>query len=306
MRAVMDNKTQKLLRQEIRHAEALKGTFATPLLALPTVVVVVLSFLGFALSSYAFLAGYLPALVTIPISALFIFWSFTPLHEAVHGNISRVRWLNDGLGSLCAQLILPGFSAGLYRYLHLSHHARAGQSDDPDMKFIASTWQERVFNSVFLDILWTRFYLANWSSRPKQERRRFLLGLVLYASLFVVGLTSNYAIEFLMTWVLPMMLGRIILIYLFATIQHTQGIEQQEDLIGATRMHDVHGSLLQRYFLLGQAQHLMHHMYPHVPWYRYNKIWQVAPTKIPSTKIRWGNYYNQSDKVFTAKPDQGT
>lgn len=77
-------------------------------------------------------------------------------------------------------------------------------------------------------------------------------------------------------WVPPMMLGRIILVYLFATIQHTHCVEQRNDRIGATRMHDVNASLLQRYFLLGQAQHLIHHMYPHVPWYRDNKIWMVA------------------------------
>ena len=75
-----------------------------------------------------------------------------------------------------------------------------------------------------------------------------------------------------MVWVLPVMLGRIILVYLFATIQHTQGMEQRDDLIGATRMHDVNATHLQRYLVLRQAQHLNHHMYPHVPWYRYNKI----------------------------------
>ena len=127
-----------------------------------------------------------------------------------------------------------------------------------------------------MDILWTRFYLANWSGGPQDEQRKFLLGLAVYASLFVAGLSSSYAFEFLMVCVLPMMLGRIILVYLFVTIQRTHGVEQRNDLIGATRMYDVNASLLQRYFLLGQAQHLIHHMYPHVPWYRDNKIWMVA------------------------------
>jgi vanillate O-demethylase ferredoxin subunit len=300
----MEIDAQKLIRREIRQSEALIGTFKTPLVALPTVCVAVVSFLGFGLSGYALLAGYLPAFITIPISAMFIFWSFTPLHEAVHGNASRISWLNDAIGSLCAQLMLPGFSTDLYRWLHLTHHARAGQSDDPDMKFIADNWQERLFNSAFLDILWTRFYLANWSSRPQKERRRFSLGLSLYAAVFLLGFSSNYAAEFLLIWVLPMLLGRIIVVYLFGTIQHTQGIEQRDDLIGATRIQDVHESYLQRFFLLGQAQHLIHHMYPHVPWYRYNKIWQIAQTIIPHEKIRWGSYLNKQDRAFTPQTDR--
>lgn len=61
---------------------------------------------------------------------IFRFWSFTPLHEAVHRNLSTINWLNDSIGTLSAQLLLPGFSTSLYRYLHVTHHARTGQDND--------------------------------------------------------------------------------------------------------------------------------------------------------------------------------
>ena len=103
----METKAQRKLINSIRSTPELASSFNVPLLAIPTVIVFIVSFLGFGLSTYALLTGFLSPFITIPISGFFIFWSFTPLHEAVHRNISSINWLNDLIGTLSAQLLLP-------------------------------------------------------------------------------------------------------------------------------------------------------------------------------------------------------
>ena len=297
----MESKQQREIIKQVRTSPSLADAFGAPLIAWPTVGVMLFSFIGFALTAYAFLSGLLPAWITIPVSGFFVFWSFTPLHEAVHRNVSYIGWLNDLIGSLCAQLMLPGFSSALYRYLHVTHHARTGQVDDPDYKFNGTGLPQRLLNSAFLDVLWTRFYFANWNTRPRGERARFALGLTLYIALFVVGFSSPYALEFTLAFVLPMLLGRIITVHLFATIQHKQGVEQRHDPLSATLMQDVFSSPWQRYFMFGQAQHLIHHLYPNVPWYQCDRVWRHAQTQFPAEKIGHGGYVSNAARPFEPK-----
>ena len=164
---------QRLIINEIRNAPELTQSFdADNCLAHNHYLV---SYIGFGLSSYALLSGLLSPFIAVPISAFCIFWSFTPLHEAVHRSLSKFKWLNDLIGTFSAQLLLPGFSTSLYRYLHLTHHSRTGQENDPDLKFTDKNLLSCSINSAFLDILWTRFYFTVWNERPVGEHKHALL-----------------------------------------------------------------------------------------------------------------------------------
>lgn len=287
----MDTKQQRALITEIKGTPELSEAFTMPTLAWPTMAIFFISFAGFGLSTYALLTGLLSPFITVPISGFFVFWSFTPLHEAVHRNLSTINWLNDYIGTVSAQLLLPGFSTSLYRYLHVTHHARTGQENDPDLKFTQDNLLVCWTNSAFLDVLWTRFYFSVWSERPLGERARFMLGLVLYVTMFVVAFTSPYVVEFIVAFLLPMFLGRVLTVYLLATIQHRKGHEQRVDPLGATSIQDVDSKWWQHLFMLGQSQHLIHHMYPGVPWYKYDPIWRAAKAKIPTEILRPSSYF---------------
>ena len=283
----MNATEQRKIIHAIRRVPELQDVFRVPLLSLPSLLVLVLSLTGFVLSTSFYMFGALSAPALVFINSFLIFFSFTPLHEATHGSFSRIRWLNDVLGTISAQLILPGFNTSLYRFLHMTHHQHTGESEiDPDYKFISSPLFTRVLNWAFLDVLWTRYYLSVWSARPKGERVRFIVGLFLYLGIFFLGFMSPYAVEFLVAFVIPMFLGRIILVYLFAYIHHPQGVEQRLDPIGATAMINTHP--LNHALMLGQTRHLIHHLYPGLPWYRYRRVWEVAKQKIPISKIKWG------------------
>ena len=300
----MKAQDQRAIIKQVKSNPELVEAFHMPWLAWPTVMVLVLSFAGFAASTYALLTDLLPPLVTIVLSGFFIFWSFTPLHEAVHRNLSRVNWLNDLIGTVSAQLLLPGFTSSLYRFLHVTHHARTGQDDDPDLKFTKGSLFSCLLNAAFLDILWVRYYISVWTERPLGERARFSLGLVLYLTLFAVGFSSAYVVEFTLAFILPMFVGRILTVYLFATIQHRPGHEQRVDPVGATSIQDVHSHWWRHLFMLGQSQHLVHHLYPGVPWYKYDPIWKKVKEFVPSEQIRQSGYFSRNQEPFgTASRD---
>lgn len=292
----MQAKEQRAIITELKKAPELKEAFRQPFMAWPTVIVFFVSFIGFALSSYALLTNMLSPFIAVPVSAFFVFWSFTPLHEAVHRNLSSVNWLNDLIGTMSAQLLLPGFSSSLYRYLHVTHHARTGQDDDPDLKFTHKNVFYCWINSAFLDILWTRFYFSVWRERPIDERARFTLGLVLYLTMFAVAIASPYTTEFFIAFVAPMLLGRVTTVYLLATIQHRKGHEQRVDPIGATSIQDV-DSKWRHLFMLGQSQHLIHHLYPGVPWYKYDPIWRAVKSKVPPEVLRPSGYIKRNFNI---------
>jgi fatty acid desaturase len=285
----MEAVAQRKIIHAIRKTPEIQDAFKVPLLALPTFVILILTLVGFGASTGFYLSGELGVIPLVLINSVIIYFSFTPLHEATHRSFSRVMWLNDVLGTASAQLILPGFNTSLYRFLHITHHQHTGESQtDPDEKFVSSPLWSRVLNWAFLDILWTRYYLSVWSERPQGERVRFCVGVFFYLSVFVVGFSSSYAVEFLFAFVVPMFLARVILVYLFAYIHHPRGVEQRSDPIGATGMIDTH--VINRFLMLGQARHLIHHLYPGLPWYRYDQIWDVAREKIPTSEIRWGRF----------------
>ena len=295
----METKAQRDIIGEIRKIPHLSDAFQTPTLAWPTIIVFVISFAGFGLSAYALLTGLVSPFITIPLSGFFVFWSFTPLDEAVHRNLSNINWLNDLLGTMSAQLLLPGFTSALYRYLHVTHHARTGQPDDPDLKFTQGNILLCWLNAAFLDVLWVRFYIANWSELPVSERLRFVIGLTLYLGMFAAAFTSPYVVEFTLAFLLPMFIGRILTVHLFATIQHEKGHEQRHDQFGATWIQDVHSRWWERIFMLGQSQHLIHHLYPSSPWYQYDRILREAQKRIPNEAMRHGGYGARRQRAFS-------
>ena len=78
--------------------------------AWPTVALVAVVLLGVGTNLTLFAAGVLPTWAATLILAGLTYFAYTPLHEAVHGNINgrndRLQWLND----LCGYLVAPFLS----------------------------------------------------------------------------------------------------------------------------------------------------------------------------------------------------
>ncbi len=253
-----------------------------------------------------YLNGLLPLWLAIFVNAAAIYAAFTPFHDAAHSSASGDRKINDLMGTISVLPLFPGFTTGLYRFLHLEHHRYTGEEDrDPDDMMVTAPAWWRPLMWTFVDVYWVYWYLRRWKERSPSELIRDAGGLAFFAAVHVGFLTSEYAYEFIVLWLIPQRLGMTFLAYLFASIQHPAGVIQAEHPIQGTRM--IKGGPLMRYISLSQSQHLMHHLFPAVPFYRYNAAWNASRSMLEKdNEIVWSSPVGKlaMPNSLSEKPDQ--
>lgn len=232
-------------------------------------------FLG---SAAAYLTGWLPLPVSILLSAIAIYASFTPLHDATHRAVSSNPVINDLIGTLAASLLIPGLSTGVYRVLHLEHHRWAGDVErDPDTPLVHTRWPWLPLALAAPELVWAWWWITKlWPKRTPRERFAFFCSLGLHLA-FVVGcLLSPYGWAFFVVYLIPQKLGLMLVAYSFAHIQHPEGVDWQKAPLLATGVITTQPRGLMTWLMLGQNDHHIHHLLPHLPWHRYRHVWDLG------------------------------
>ena len=126
----MEQNLNELNREAIQAARQHMGHFAWGTVALSVAVLVI--FVG---NIALFAAGIMPLWAAFVIFAASSYMSYTPVHEAAHGNIhgrnQRDRWVGELCGYLCAPMIMLPHSS--HRLEHLNHHRYTNDpARDPD------------------------------------------------------------------------------------------------------------------------------------------------------------------------------
>lgn len=127
---------------DFSHAE-IKKIVIIPEIAWPTLALLSFSISCQLLSIYFLSCGKLSEFSTILMNTLFIYISFTPLHDAAHGSIfgKKFRFLNDIVGYLAASCFPLPYNA--FKHLHLQHHRYTNMKNDPDL------WAGMILSSSF-------------------------------------------------------------------------------------------------------------------------------------------------------------
>lgn len=218
-----------------------------------------------------------------PAAAIFLqtvaaFMQFTVLHDGVHRSLSRQY---EGLNALVTNLAgaflgLVGVGAA-FRYAHFKHHRHTNEpGNDPDLWSgigvaghwtLPLQWATADFNYGYL-------ILKDWSSIALAERLKIVGGVLLLMSIFVLCAWLGYLKEALLYWILPSRLAIFWLSFAFNYLpHHPHQVEQRHNPYAATNIRKGGDALLKWVFLY-QNYHLIHHLYPSVPFYRYLKIWR--------------------------------
>lgn len=276
----------------LRATPELQALHTIPLWPLATLCLVLACFTTFGLSAYGMVEGWMPIPLGIIINALAIYGSFTPLHDGTHRAVSRNSLVNDVLSTVSGQLLLPGFEVAVYRVLHLAHHKWTGEHhEDPDEGATGSL-SGFFFFTIFLEFHWVHWYLKRFSQWSTAQNARFFLSLALMASWYAVGIASPWALEWMLIWWIPQRIGIMLTLYVFAYIQHPPGVEQREHPIGATAILRPNKWLDP--LMLGQNAHLIHHLYPQIPWYRLEAGWRATKAELsrraPPIRGYWGGW----------------
>ncbi len=233
-----------------------------------------------------YLGGALPYALVLIASALAIYAIFTPLHDATHNAASSDPFINDRIGDAGALLLFPGFTTRIYRRLHLAHHRYTGEHDrDPDDMMVTARFPWSIPLLFFYDLWWFSFVFRHRKGRSRAELFELSAGIAVSIIWHTAWLLSPFAWEFVLLWLLPQRLAVLILAYTFGRIQHPPGVEQRDDPFHATRM--IRGGEVMRWLTLGQSAHLMHHLFPSVPWYRYHDAWDLSRPLLEDRDLIW-------------------
>jgi beta-carotene hydroxylase len=196
---------------------------------------------------------------------------FTPLHESTHRSLSRLRWVNELLGRLSAIMLVVTFP--MFRYLHLEHHRHTNDREkDPDL------WSGRG-PAILLPVRWLTqdihylwFYLKRIKRRPRAEQYEFFLTIILYLGIVLFFAGQGQLSQVFFYWLLPARLAVVLLAFAFDYLPHTpHQIAAADNPCQATSVMPV--ALLTPLFLY-QNYHLIHHLYPGLPFYRYARAWR--------------------------------
>ncbi len=243
----------------------------------PTVALVIVILLAFSTNLALFATGILPAWAATLILGPLTYMAYTPLHEAVHGNIQgrhdNLRWLNDLCGYLMAPLMAIPYAS--HRLEHLTHHRYTNQPDkDPDYMISGIGNGPVGALATVLKFLWIQnsfFVSTHWRSAPAKER-------AIYCTEVAVSL--GWRVGFLALidvpgaeWVILLgyLMGGSFTAYWFAYRPHipyedSSRYRNTNSLIMPAWMKPV------GWFWLGQNLHSIHHLFPRVPFYHYHAL----------------------------------
>jgi ring-1,2-phenylacetyl-CoA epoxidase subunit PaaE len=125
------------------------------------------------------------------------------------------------------------------------------------------------------DLRYYAFYIPKMSQRPRAEMVENVLGIVFF--LVAVGglVFAGFGREVLLFWFLPGRIAIVMLVLAFSVLPHVpHEVTQKENKYRATNLRVGFEWLLSP-LLLNQNYHLVHHLYPFVPFYRYLAVWRA-------------------------------
>ncbi|HEX6387957.1 MAG TPA: fatty acid desaturase [Solirubrobacteraceae bacterium] len=247
-----------------------------PAIAWPTVALLIAGlalWLGFAALGFA---GAAPAVLCVAVVAIASYLLFTVSHDAAHHAASANERVNRWIGRIATPFFAPQASFAVWRFIHMQHHRFTNHDDgsDPDGYTMGGpTWQ-RPIRWATIDLAYIGFYLRRLRSRPRAEKREYAIQLALVLALAGVVVATGHTTDLLLFVLLPQRLSIVWLAFAFDYLPH-HGLHHRpaEDKLKTTR-NRVGGERWLSPLLLYQNYHLVHHLHPLVPFYRYLAVWR--------------------------------
>ncbi len=247
-----------------------------PGLARPTVGLFLGSLTVWVLTLWAALGPGAPLWATLPVLTAVSFVMFTVLHDGVHYSISRRRWVNGLLARLTVPFVVPYAAAPLFGFIHIEHHRNTNEDLDADPDAWATDgpgWQLPL-RWLTIDVWYATFYVKHLRRRPGREIAETAGIILLFAAGITVAALTGTLGEVALLYLLPSRLALGLLAWWFDWLpHHGLAVTQRENRYRATRVR-IGMEWLLTPALLYQNYHLVHHLHPSIPFYRYIAAWK--------------------------------
>jgi len=250
-----------------------------PAVAVPTLALALASVGAFVSLAWLGASGRLPVPLVVVLQGFAAFAAFTPMHDASHRSVARAAPLNELVGWVTALVLTAPFPA--FRHLHLEHHRNTNDpARDPDMWSGAGGPWSRLFRWATQDIAYYVFYAKRAKERPRGEVFGTFVGLLLTYAPMVALAAFGHGREAVLFWAVPARLGIVLLAFAFDWLPHHPHV-----VLGRTDPFRATAVIEHRFLtpiLLSQNYHLIHHLFPGVPFYGYGRVWWARRDELVS------------------------
>lgn len=230
-------------------------------------------------------------LLAIPLFSILMFRSFSLMHDASHGVVSKNKFLNDAVGILTGSLCLLPYEP--WRQVHLEHHYWSGNiNKDPVMALVRTfpNWNEKLKSSLgFMWKAWIPvlallqygvFWILSSTKFLKKPTSFKIMTSLLFPILGAVLICRALGYQQVLTLFVPS-----IALYLLAVevvnFPHHVGLPYVDDdhhlpvwEQHVTARSCVYPTWLSKLIVLNFNYHIEHHMFPDAPWYYLNQLHQ--------------------------------
>jgi len=249
--------------------------YQTPAVAWPTLLLFVLALALWTGALAAVLRGLIPPPAAILLLTAAAFMQFTVLHDGVHRSLLRgYPRLNEVVTSLAGAFLGVVGVGAAFRYAHFKHHRLTNEGQDPDQWSGHGRFLTRPLHWATADLYYGVVILRDWSSIPARERGQMIAGVGLLLAVFTACVALGHGWDAVLYWLVPARLAILWLAFAFNYLpHHPHQVEQRHNPYAATNVRRG-GEPLMKWLFLYQNYHLIHHLFPSVPFYRYLKIWR--------------------------------
>lgn len=269
--------------------EAEVGRRHTPDFGWRTLLLEVELFALFAVATGLAVTGVIPMWLGFIGNTIFLYALYTVVHEAVHSNISSrtksLRWVDGAAGILaCAPLWLNFHQ---HKRQHMAHHAHTNEDSDPDI-YARGGFMSWVFVRLPVALLnyFNPFQQYRDCRRFNCTQREYVYTAISFTvhSAIVLGLlAAGYWREVLFLWLVPWWIGQTVMLTFFTWTPHHDHHET-----GRYRNTRVSLFPFANFLLQGQNYHLIHHMMPAIPYFRYKAVFDELRPVLEKKGVRIG------------------
>lgn len=254
-----------------------KNLMLRPNYAWPTLSLLAIAVLLFVFVISAYSHSQIGLVLAVALNTVASYLAFTVMHDASHNSVSQNKNVNEWCGRIASWMLLPAPLFRMFRYVHMQHHRFVNEpSKDPDHYASRGPKWLLPLRWATQDIYYFVCFLNPkvFSKRPVSERREFILassvGVILLLAVIYFGWLNYY----LLLFILPARIATLVLVLAFDYLPHHPHSEKGVTAPYQATQNRLGLEWLMTPLFLGQNYHLVHHLYPKVPFYRYNSIWQ--------------------------------
>ena len=219
-------------------------------------------------------------LICISLSSFCSYVQFTIGHDAVHGSVSKNKKINDLIGWSAQFWLGPTSSFLGFKHVHLAHHTYTNDPNlDPDIWCSSHSYGGRSFillRWATIDIYYNYKYISVLFNKSKYEIIISCISIIINMSFILCSIKYEFFHILFQYWIIPSRIAQFVLAYTFDYLPHDPHIIKKKENKYHTTSYISINKLLKpvlSILMFYQNYHIIHHLYPNIPFYKYKSLW---------------------------------